>query len=142
MRAVVAAFEAADDDGPLGQIDVIPTKVASLAHAQAVAVDEEADQPIAMAVPIALERRQQPVHFRLGQVFTDPIGCVWLARRGHWSQNSAFDQLEVCRFHWRSPRSLMLTGRNMIYFVNSVNPDWPCRQGRMDFRGQFRFFLG
>jgi len=80
-----------------------PAKVAGLAHAQAVAVDHEANQPIAMAVPIAPERRQQLVHFGLGQVFTHTIGCVWFARRGHWSQNSAFDQLEVTRFHWHCP---------------------------------------
>src|SRR6516164_9305935 len=56
-----------------------------------------------MAVPVALERREQLVHFGFSQMLADTIGCVWLARRGHWSQNSAFDQLEVTRFHWHCP---------------------------------------
>jgi len=98
MRAVIAALEAAHNDGALGAVEIIPPEVACLAHAQAMTVDHEADQPIAVAVPIALERRQQPVHFRLGQVFTDPIRRIRLATRrritafvGDWSQNSAFD---------------------------------------------------
>src|SRR6516165_4576219 len=110
MRAVMAALETAHNDGALGEVEIVPTKVAGLAHAQAMTVDHEADQPIAVAVPIALERRQQLVHFGFGQVFTDPISRIRLAPRlritplvGDWSQNSAFDQLEVCRFHWRSP---------------------------------------
>jgi hypothetical protein len=53
MDAVGAALEPTDDHGPLAQIDVIPTKVASLADPQAVPVDQEADQPIAVTVPCA-----------------------------------------------------------------------------------------
>jgi hypothetical protein len=35
MDAVGAALEPADDDGPVSQVDVIPTQIASLGEAQA-----------------------------------------------------------------------------------------------------------
>ena len=81
MRAVIAPLETAHNDGALGEVKIVPTKVAGLAHAQAMTVDHEADQPIAIAVPIALEHRQQLVHLGFGQVLAHAIGRVWLARK-------------------------------------------------------------
>ena len=40
------------------------------------AIDDQANQPIPVAVPVALKRRQQLVDFGLGQVLPDPIGLV------------------------------------------------------------------
>jgi hypothetical protein len=42
--AVVAALETAHKDGALGEIEIIPTKVAGLAHPQAMTVDQEAEK--------------------------------------------------------------------------------------------------
>jgi hypothetical protein len=43
------------------------------------AVDGQADQPIPVTVPIALQGGQQLVHFSLGQMLPDPVGIVPLA---------------------------------------------------------------
>ena len=51
----------------------------SLAHSQTMAIDQEADQPIALPMAIAFQRGKQPGHFVLGQVLADPIGRVRLA---------------------------------------------------------------
>jgi hypothetical protein len=49
-----AIGEAADDDGPLWQVDVIPAQIASLRDARTVAVDDQSDQPIPVTVPLRL----------------------------------------------------------------------------------------
>jgi hypothetical protein len=56
----------------LAEIDIIPAEIAGLGHSEAVPVDQEADQPVAVAMPIALERRQEFVDFGLGQVLANP----------------------------------------------------------------------
>jgi hypothetical protein len=49
VDAVGATLEPADDDGPLWQVDVVPTEIASLRDPEAVAVDDQSDQPIPVA---------------------------------------------------------------------------------------------
>ena len=96
----------ANDNRALRQVDVIPPQIASLAHSQTMAIDQEADQPIALPMPIAFQRDKQPGHFVLGQVLADPIGRVRLAPpRCNWSHFSAFHQLEARRFHGPSYRA-------------------------------------
>jgi hypothetical protein len=81
----------ADDDGALRQVDVIPAQIASFRHTQTVPVDDPSDQPIPMAVPVALEYPQQLVHLSLGQVLPDPVGVV--LRR-------PFERLVALRTFW------------------------------------------
>src|SRR5262245_19715211 len=81
VRAVVGALEAAHNDGALGQVEVIPPQVASLGHAQTVPVDHEADQPVPMAMPVALESGQELGHLVLGEMLVDPVGRVLLTAR-------------------------------------------------------------
>jgi hypothetical protein len=76
MDAIRAALEPADDDGPLGQVDVIPAQIAGFGNPQTVAVDNQPDEPIPMTVPVALEGDQQPFDLGLGQVLPDPVGIV------------------------------------------------------------------
>jgi hypothetical protein len=79
------------------------------------AVDQQADQPIALPVPIAFKGGEQPVNFVLGQMLADPIGGVRLAPDGcDWSHFSAFPQLEARRFHWRLSVLDEITGHNII----------------------------
>ena len=40
------------------------------------AIDQQADEPIPLAVPLALQGSEQPSHFVLGQVLADSIGRV------------------------------------------------------------------
>ena len=54
VDAIRATLKPADDDGALRQIEVISTQ-------QAMAVDDQADQPIPVTVPVALERSRQLV---------------------------------------------------------------------------------
>ena len=62
----------------------------------AMSVDEQADEPIAMAMAVALESCQHLEDLILGQVFSDAIRFVRLATfRGHWSHNSRFHQLQM-----------------------------------------------
>jgi hypothetical protein len=67
--AVGAALEAPDDHRASAKVDIVP----SLRHPQTMPVDQEADQPVAVAMPIALERRQEFVDFGLGQVLANPV---------------------------------------------------------------------
>ena len=55
MNAVGAALEPADDDGALRQVNVLPAQIARLRDSQAMAVDDQPDQPIPMAIPVAFE---------------------------------------------------------------------------------------
>jgi hypothetical protein len=68
MNAIRAALEPADDDRAFRQVDVIPTEIASLWHAQTMPVNHQTDQPVPMAVSVALEGGQQLVRFGFGQV--------------------------------------------------------------------------
>jgi hypothetical protein len=84
------------------------------------AIDQEADQPIALPMPIAFQRGKQPGHFVLGQVLADPIGRVRLAPSWFdWSRFSAFHQLEARRFHGPSYVFNGVTGRNMGHNATS-----------------------
>jgi hypothetical protein len=66
VNAISAALEPADDDGALRQVDVIPAQIASLRDPQAVAVDDQSDQPIPVTVPFALEGRSVTVMEKIG----------------------------------------------------------------------------
>ena len=79
MDTIRTALEAADNHGALRQVDIVPAEVTSLRDPQAVSIDDQANQPIPAAMPVALKRRQQLLHFSLGQVLPDPIGLVPLA---------------------------------------------------------------
>jgi hypothetical protein len=59
LTAVGAALEATDDDGAFRQIDVVPAQIAGFGYPQAMPVDQQADQPIAVAAAIALERGEK-----------------------------------------------------------------------------------
>jgi hypothetical protein len=61
MYAVGAALEPADDDGALRQVNVLPAQIARLRDSQAMAVDDQPDQPIPMAIPVTLERLEELV---------------------------------------------------------------------------------
>jgi hypothetical protein len=76
MDAISAAIEPSHDDGALGEVNVIPAQIASLRDPQAVAVDDQSDQPIPMTMPVALKGCQQLVPFALGQMLPDPVGSV------------------------------------------------------------------
>src|SRR6516225_488799 len=76
MDTMRAALEPAHDDGALRQVDVIPAQITSLRDPQAMAVDDQPDQPIPVTVSIAFEGGQQLVHFGLGQMLPDPVGMV------------------------------------------------------------------
>jgi hypothetical protein len=67
-----ARFEPAHSDSALGQVNVVPSQIASLAHPQAVPIDQQADPPIALAVPLAFEGGKEPSHFGLRQVLAHP----------------------------------------------------------------------
>ena len=95
------ALEPADRDGALGKVEIIPAQVTGFAHPQAVAIDQQTNQPITMAVAVGLQRRQQLGHLGFGQMLADAVGSFGLA--SNWSHISAFDQLEVARFHWSYP---------------------------------------
>jgi hypothetical protein len=73
VTAVGAALEAPDDHRASAKVDIVPTKIAGLRHPQTMPVDQEADQPVAVAMRIALERRQEFVDFGLGQVLANPV---------------------------------------------------------------------
>src|SRR5262249_43365245 len=58
MDTIGAVFQPTNSDGALGQIEVIPPEIAGFGYTQTVAIDQQADQPITMSVPIALQRSQ------------------------------------------------------------------------------------
>ena len=72
VAAIGAPLEAAENDGALLQVDVVPTQIASFGNAQAMAEDQEADQPIAMTMPVALQGDKQLIHLGLGQMLARP----------------------------------------------------------------------
>ena len=55
------------------EIDIVPPQITSLADAQTVAVDDEADEPIPLAMTIALEHGEELLNLRLRQVLAHPI---------------------------------------------------------------------
>jgi len=111
-----------DNDGALGEVEIIPAKVAGLAHAQAVAVGHKARLAnrggragCALAQPAACPfRLRSDVHgpdkpYSIGDPPSDH------ALVGNWSQNSGFDQLEArAEFIGLSPMSSSITGRTMV----------------------------
>jgi hypothetical protein len=50
----------------LGTDSVVPSQVASFTDRQPMPVNQQANQPIAIAVPVALERAEQLLHLSLG----------------------------------------------------------------------------
>jgi hypothetical protein len=78
VAAVGAALKPANDDRALAKIDIVPAKVAGLGYPEAVTVDQQAYQPIPVAMPFALERREELVDLDLGQVLAHPVGNVSL----------------------------------------------------------------
>jgi hypothetical protein len=120
VDTVGAALEPADADGALGQVEIVPPQVAGLAHPEPVAIDQQTDQPIAMTVPVGLQRSQELGHLGFGEVFTGAIGIVRLASlRCNWSHNRSVDQLEVSCIHWISARCECETDHTMAQNVTS-----------------------
>jgi hypothetical protein len=60
-------------------------------------VDQKANQPIPMTMPIALERIQQLTDFRLCQVFSHPVLSIGFA---HWPHYTLFGLPDWMRGHW------------------------------------------
>ena len=67
MGAVDGALEAADGDGTLIEIDIIPSEVDELADPQAVQERHQCDHVVAMPVPVTLQCGEQSVELVLGQ---------------------------------------------------------------------------
>ena len=89
------------------------------------AIDQEADQPIALAMPIAFQRGKQPGHFILGQVLADPIGRVRLApSRCDWSHFMLLTSLRRGDFMGLPTVFNGVTGRNIAYNATSL-----CKSG-------------
>ena len=65
-----------DEDGALRQVDVIPAQIACLRDPQTVALDDQADQPIPVTVPVALECPKELVHLPVGQMLPNAVGIV------------------------------------------------------------------
>jgi hypothetical protein len=72
VAAVVAAFKSAHGDGALGQVNVVPAQIASLADPKPMTVDQQADEPIALPCRLRLDathnakpRRKRPDQRRL-----------------------------------------------------------------------------
>ena len=108
VDAVSAALEPANDDGPLRQVDVIPTEIASLRHAQTVAIDDQSDQPIPVIMPVVLEGGQQLVHFCFGQVLANPIDVVRQSATGRITISLTLAQLHDFRRHCWAPEWLVV----------------------------------
>ena len=67
MGTVDRALEAADGDGALAPVDIIPAQVDQLADPQAVQERHQRHHVVPVAVAVALQRRKQPVEFVLGE---------------------------------------------------------------------------
>ena len=67
VGAVDRALEATDRDGALPPVDVIPTEIDQFADPEAVQERHQRDHIVAVAMPVVLQRRKQPVEFVLGQ---------------------------------------------------------------------------
>jgi hypothetical protein len=108
VAAIGTAFEATDDDRALTEVNVVPAEVAGLGHPKAVPIDQQADQPIAVAVPVALEGREKLIDLGLGQVLSHPVVDVrFTPLRANWSHFNRFsrsDHPQLCwHFETRSP---------------------------------------
>ena len=76
------------------------------------AVDDQADQPIPMTVPVALEGDQQPFDLGLGQVLPYPVGIVppavllrdWSLYERFWSAEAVEFCLTFLRPPWSTDR--------------------------------------
>jgi hypothetical protein len=55
MAAIDAALEPADGIGSLGKVDIIRSQFTGFRDSQTVAIDQQADQLIPMAVPVLLQ---------------------------------------------------------------------------------------
>ena len=90
VNAVGAAFEPADGDGALGQIEIVPSHITCLRYPKPMAVYQKPDHPITMAMPIGLERSQQLGNLGFGEMFTSPIDLVRFAASRCNTNGSAF----------------------------------------------------
>ena len=80
----MANLETAHDHGALGQVDVVPAQITGFGNTQAVPIDHEPYEPVAVTVAVALQGREQLVHLLFGEVLVHPIGGVLLpALTGH-----------------------------------------------------------
>src|SRR5215471_9629324 len=79
MAAIGAALEPADDDGAFRQVDIVPAEITGLGYPQAVPVNQQADQPISVAISVPFECGEELVDLGLGQVLPDPIDRVALS---------------------------------------------------------------
>jgi len=84
-------------------------------------VDQQADQPIAVAMPVALERGQELVHFGLGQMLSHPVVYVRFAplrdNRSLFNRFGRRDHPQLC-WHFETPSPT--TGRIKDQKVTSV----------------------
>ena len=76
MGAICAALQPADNDSALGEIDIRPAKVTGFGNPQAVAIDEQGNKPIPLAMPVEPEGGQQLTDLDLCQMLADPIRTV------------------------------------------------------------------
>jgi hypothetical protein len=114
MNAIGAALQAANDNGALGQVDIIPAKIASLGYAKTMTIDNERQEPIPVTMPVTLESGEELVDLGLGQMLAGAIGCIRLSTL-HWSHYAIFGLSEpndVC-WHFRHPQ--ISIGRIMAY---------------------------
>jgi hypothetical protein len=85
------------------------------------AIDQQADRPIAMAVSVALEGGKQLGHLRFGQMLTDPVkryideqvldamfrlqGAMILPAMADWNQRARLARRVA--LYWASPRATL-----------------------------------
>ena len=75
------------------------------------AVDGQADQPIPMTVPVALEGGEQLVYLGLGQMLPDPVGIVpppSLRTTGRITNNFGLPKLDDFAQHFRVSRHRLI----------------------------------
>ena len=76
MGSINAALEASDGDGAFPPINIVPAKVDELADPKPVQERHQSDHMVAVAMPIALQRRKQPVEFILGERLALAEACL------------------------------------------------------------------
>jgi hypothetical protein len=81
------------------QVKIIPTQIAGFADAQAMPVDQEADQPIAVPVAVAPERGQQLGDLGFGQVLAGAVFAVPFSVTGRFLNDSGIRQAyDLCGY--------------------------------------------
>jgi hypothetical protein len=99
VRRVGRAFQPADHDLPLRQAEIVPAQIAGFTDAKAMAEDHKTDEPVTVAMPVALQGGQQLVHFLLGQVLAGAVGLVRLSSTGRFTNTTRGRRNGVLRDH-------------------------------------------